>query len=139
MRDGLQFYRDLTLRLYINRRQKWLSRCHHFPLVGEKVQSPDEDDLHFPYVNETPKLITLPTGQTLSSVLLHVDNSDMEINNVLVIPRLPTFDIADEVYDADSEEDIPRPHKKKRVTRRKHTGKINTDICEIDTSCHKSC
>ncbi|GFO32857.1 Pol polyprotein [Plakobranchus ocellatus] len=57
-----------------------LSRCAPQNQPEHEIDSPSEHDPHFPYVHEKPSVINLPTGQTLSDVLLV---SDSDVNNVI--------------------------------------------------------
>lgn len=67
-----------------------LSRNPEFPSVLES--SPEEDDPYFPYVNEKPTTIKLPTGDTLQSLL-----NQNEVSNFIAV---------DTHYDGDTEDNI---------------------------------
>lgn len=71
-----------------------LSRNPEFPKMLS--DSPDEEDLFFPYVDEPPSSFTLPNGQQLSSLL----NAKELCANFI--------DVHD-VYDTDTEDNIDYP------------------------------
>ncbi|KAK3089628.1 hypothetical protein FSP39_005185 [Pinctada imbricata] len=84
-----------------------LSRTSKFPAILEN--SPDEEDPYFPYTNEPPSSITLPNGQSLTS-LFQTDN---------VCSNFLQMDNQCDVYDADTEDnacDIIRRSMKHNIT-----------------------
>lgn len=77
-----------------------LSRNPKFPTILES--SPEEDDLHFPYVPETPTSVKLPNGQDLHTLFPR----NLESNFI----KASRCD-----YDADTEDDFQLPLRKKRL------------------------
>ena len=71
------------------------------------IDSPDDEDPHFPYKEDKTGKVTLPTGQSLASLLVHCDSSSApEVNHVTVLPRQEaTIQGIDDGYDADTDED----------------------------------
>lgn len=74
-----------------------LSRNSKFPTMLDA--SPDEDDPFSPYVNDPPKSITLPNGQSLKTLLAQ-DRICCNFVNI------------ENVYDADTEDNIDIPNAK---------------------------
>ena len=80
------------------------------------IDSPDDEDPHFPYNEDKTGKVTLPTGQSLASLLVHCDSSSApEVNHVTVLPwQEATIQGIDDGYDADTDEDPQAVRGKKR-------------------------
>jgi len=97
-----------------------LSRCHPAPGLSVMGSSPEEEDPHFPSIEEKVPVVTLPNGDTLSTLLL---NRVSELNHITSTQshQNPSYD-----YDADTEEDKEEVQRK-WIKRRSSTKSLESN------------
>ncbi|CAG2217767.1 unnamed protein product [Mytilus edulis] len=112
-----------------------LSRCTR--KNDEPVISPDEDDPFFPYVTERTGQIKLPSGRNLADFL---HNSETESATVINVNNVNNIDIFSEcVYDADTDDVLETPNKKKKTKLNKKCETVNvTQVHNNDSLYDKS-